>query len=66
MPYYIISYNRIQVSAYDLSSGKGEMLPEMKFARAYFASVVLGKYIYVFGGFIDVGESPKYLNSCER
>lgn len=56
--------NPAQVSSFDvgLGSGIGEVLPEMRVARALHTSTVLGKYVYVFGG---QGESG-VLTSCER
>lgn len=38
------------MSRFDLTSGKEEILPEMHVPRASFVSILLGKYIYVFGG----------------
>lgn len=54
--------NRVQVSSYDLSSGKENAMPEMKFARANFTSTLHGNYIYVFGGSDQYGP----MDSCER
>lgn len=50
------------MSVYDLNTGEEECLPEMNFARYSFASILFGKFIYVFGG--CAGSS--YINSCER
>lgn len=56
--------NPPQVSSFDIGmdSGSGEVLPEMRVARALHTSTVFGKYIYVFGGRDELGA----LNSCER
>lgn len=54
--------NFVQMSSYDLRSGKEEVLPEMSVGRTHFTSISLGKYIYTFGG---IGQSGA-LKSCER
>lgn len=53
---------RLQVYSFDLSSGKETVLPEMNVARANFTSILVGNYIYVFGGRIESGA----LRACER
>lgn len=64
----------MQMSSYDLNSGKREVLPEMKYARRQFCPILVGKYIYVFGGYgaydalgceINI-YSYSTLNLCER
>lgn len=42
--------NYSQVSVFDLDSGEEELLPEMNSIRRCFTSILLGKCIYVFGG----------------
>lgn len=54
--------NYSQMSAYDLDSREEQILPEMNFARRLHASIVVGKYIYVFGGRNISGCT----NECER
>lgn len=49
--------------AYDLKSGKGEKLHPMNERRYEHTSIVLGKSIYVLGGYND-GDYD--LSSCER
>lgn len=56
-------FSLAQVGRFDLITGGEENLPEMFYAREDFPSIVLGKYLYVFGGF---GSSRTVLNSCER
>lgn len=50
------------MSSYDLNSGDESILPEMNTAREGFTTLVLGKYIYVFGG--NNGDGT--ISSCER
>lgn len=57
-----LSMNNYSHNAYDLDSREEEILPEMCFARRSHASIVVGKYIYVFGG---MGASG-CINECER
>lgn len=52
------------MSAYDLDSGEEETMPEMSVGRQGCVSILLGKYIYVFGGMGVIGSGP--LNTCER
>lgn len=61
-----IDLNRLkncsQVSAFDLDTGEEEILPEMNLARSSFTSIFFEKYIYIFGGKVESGDT----NSCER
>lgn len=65
------------MSRFDLTSGREEVLPEMNEPRVYFTSILLGKFIYVFGGMgasakpgvtADSNKRHRHgdLNSCER
>lgn len=54
--------NPEQMFSYDLDSWTKVKLPEMKIARANFTTILVGKYIYVFGGLAE----SKALKSCER
>lgn len=40
------------MSRFDLITGEEEILPNMNGARDGFTSILVGKYIYVFGGCI--------------
>lgn len=51
-----------QVSSYALHSREEEILPEMNSVRKSFASLLIGKFIYVFGGNSATGCT----NACER
>lgn len=42
--------NPFQVILYDLSTGTKEALPDMPVIRSNFKPIVIGKFIYVFGG----------------
>lgn len=58
----IVFVNHAQVLSYDLSSGKEEEMPDMNIPRMDFVSILVGKYIYVFGGRNQTGP----MSSCER
>lgn len=53
---------RSQGFALNMNSGGEAYFPEMITARADFASVIFGRYIYVFGGRDESGP----MNACER
>lgn len=50
------------MSSFDLNSGEESVLPEMNSPREDCQPFLLGKYIYVFGGYND-GEA---IGVCER
>lgn len=52
-----------QVSVFDLTSGEEKVLAEIGMDYFGFASILVEKSIYVFGG-NNIFSSP--LNSCER
>lgn len=56
----------MQMSSYDLSSRKEEVLPELKCARLRSTTIMVGKYIYVLGGATKTTKGCKALASCER
>lgn len=72
----------LQVSRFDVITGEEEILPEMNEARENFTSILVGKYIYVFGGWgqknyadesidseelnFDIDSNSGYSKSCER
>lgn len=48
---------------FDLNSGEEKVLPDMSSARVMLTAILVGKFIYVFGGYNDVLE---LMTSCER
>lgn len=54
-----------QMFAFDLKTGKEEKLHPMNVRRSSFGSVLMGKSIYVFGGY-GYSKTNEILNSCER
>lgn len=59
---FIFLKKYLQVSAYELDSGKEEILPDLNFARGAVVLTLFGKYIYVFGGY----DGSSNMNTCER
>lgn len=51
-----------QMSSFDLTTGREEVLPKMKVAHEGATAIFLEKYIYVIGGVYR----DNALSSCER
>lgn len=52
--------------AIDMKTGEMEQLRPMNERRFSHTSIMLGKLIYVFGGYDDYDHGMEYLSSCER
>lgn len=52
----------LQVESYDVDDLIKKKFPPMKKGRSSFTPISIGKYIYVFGGYMKI----KAIDACER
>lgn len=60
----LVFINSVQMVSYDLNTGTEERLPRMIYPRENFTTILVGKFIYVFGGRSDY--FPSFGTLCER